>query len=611
MAPRDLGRENFCIGVAPSQSSDLGGPLGIGCHRAARVRLRVVSAAFATVASLTACGGGGGSDSSNPPPAAPPPPPAPSPAPAPAAFTIQSTVPADGSTGASRTGGFAATLSVAASAPTVTSSSITLRGPEGNVLAAKVASSGTALMVTPATGALPGDTTYTVTFAPTIEDITGRAISGTLTKAFTTSSQIWRPTVTDVANVPDLTNLGQPSVAYDAAGNLLVAWHVFGPANHTLYVARLNVATDTWSAPTALETVVNGGIAGLSLTCGTTGDCYLAWTRSQSGTYRTPRTARFDSATSTWGILPDPPVITTIEDVTSVRPVMDKLGNLTLLATTGAQMVAMPFNAATQTWSPQNVYTFGARAGQVRVAMDPLGNISAAWVHQGPSSAWVYGNHYDAGTGVWSAEQPIDDMLDTSLAGSLWLTLDGTNAATVVFARGALPSTIYASRLSPATGLWGASTRLDNNNPNANTAYHPQVTGDAAGYVTAVWNQPGGLWSSRFSPVTSAWTSPVALSATAGATGGTSLTSLAVDIAGNVTATWSTDFGVAASRWLVKSGTWGPVTDISVPSAGSLVFTSRMIETTAGATGDVATAWYQRSNVNGAQQYKLVVNTLD
>jgi len=100
------------------------------------------------------------------------------------------------------------------------------------------------------------------------------------------------------------------------------------------------------------------------------------------------------------------------------------------------------------------------------------------------------------------------------------------------------------------------------------------------------------------------------MSATYGATGGTSGTFLAADIAGNVTASWSNDFGAAASRLLVKDGTWGTVTDISLPTAGSVVFSSRTMQSTSSATGNVATAWYQRNNVNGAQQYKLELNTL-
>lgn len=572
--------------------------------RAASVRLLAVSIALAAVTSLTACGGGGGSSSNTPPP------PPPAPPPPPPAFTIQSTDPADAATGVSRTVAFAATFSAAASAPTVNSSSVTLRGPKGNLLAANVASTGSGVTLTPTAGALPGDTTYTVSFAPTIKDVSGRAIGGALTRTFTTSSQVWGATVTDVADVPDFNSVGQPAIAYDSSGNLLVAWHSAGLTTDTLYAARLNTTTGTWSAPTTLETVTNGAIASLNMVCGTTGDCYLAWTHVQSGSYRTAQIARFDGSTSTWGAPSTPPLTATNWDIISLSPVFDSAGNLTLLATTGAQIMAVRLNTAAQTWGPQNTYTLSASTMEVRAVMDPAGNISAAWVHDTPSSRWVYGGHYNASTSLWSAEQPIADMLNTSAAGSLWLTLDGANAVTVVFARGGFISQVYASRLTPATGLWGTSTRLDNVDPNTNSASGPKVVGDAAGYVTAVWSQHDGLWSSRFSPSSGTWTTPTPMSPSNSTTGGASGTFLAADVAGNVTATWSTDFGAAACRLLAKDSTWGPVTNISVPTAGSVVFTSRTMQTTTSATGDVAAAWYQRNDVNGAQQYKLVLNTL-
>ncbi len=399
-------------------------------------------------------------------------------------------------------------------------------------------------------------------------------------------------------------------MAYDNSGGLLVAWSVAEPTANTLYAARLNTRTGAWSATTIIETISNGAIAAPRLTCGSLGDCYLAWTHWQSGNYRTAQIARFDGSTLAWGAPSSPPLAASSWDVISATPVFDSAGNLTLLATTSAQIMAVRLNTAAQTWGLQNTYTLSASSLGVRAAMDPVGNISAVWVRDGASTRWVYGNYYNASTGVWSAEQPIDDRLNTPMMGSLWLTLDGMNAATVVFARGGFISEINASRLDPATGLWGPSTKISNIDPNINTAYSPNVVGDAAGYVTAVWDQIGVLWSSRFSPVSGQWSTPIAMSTTFGITGGPSGTFLATDIAGNVTATWSSRFGAAACRMLVNDGVWGPVTNISVPTIGSVVFSSDVMQTTSSAEGDVATAWYQRNDANGAQLYKLELNVL-
>ncbi len=564
-----------------------------------RPRFLVEGLAFCAVALLTSCGGGGGGDGSNTPPPSPSTP-----------FTIQSTTPADGAGGVSRTATFSATLSAAASAPTVNAQSVTLKGPEGNLIPAQVTSSGTGVTLTPSAGALPGDTTYTVTFASTIQDLTGRTIGGKLAQVFATSSPAWRATVIDVADTPEFNSVGQPAIAYDALGNLLVAWRAVGPNGDTLHVARMNVATGNWSATTTLETVADGAIGAVNLTCGRTSDCYLAWTRWQSGGHRTARMARFDGARSTWVAPLDVPLDTPTWDVISVQAVFGDGTGLALLATTAAEVVAVQFDTAAQTWGSRNAYVFSASTLEARAVMDPLGNISAVWVHDTPLSRWVYGNRYDARTGLWSAEQPINDALNTAMDGSLNLSLDGTNTATVLYTRGGFISEAYASRLSPVTGLWGAAARLDNIAPNTNSAARPVAVGDAAGNVTAVWGQNEGLWSSRFSPATGKWGPPTPLSATFGATRGTGGTFLSADVAGNVTATWSTNFGVRACRWLVKDGTWGPMTDISVPNTGTLVFTSQAMQSTTSVAGDVATAWYQRNDVGGVPQYKLEINTL-
>jgi hypothetical protein len=525
-------------------------------------------------------------------------------------FLIQGTSPADGATGVSRTAGFAATLTAPASAPTVTSSSVTLKGPQGNVIAANVTSSGAGVTLMPAEGALPGDTTYTVSFAPTIVDTTGRTLTGTRTKTFTTSPQVWGATVTDVADTPVGWDEKEPAIAYDASGNILVALNLRGHlTGDTLYVNQLNVAIGTWSAPVALEVLADGQISGLNMSCGKLGDCYLTWNRfgPVNGNYETTtRIARFDGSSSTWG------APSTVPYGGLATPYFDSSGNMTLLIRTTSEIVALPLNASATAWGSPNRFTFtGSPVILPQAVMDAAGNIAVVWVHEGPSTRWVYGSRYNAATGVWSAEQPIADQLNTTANSPLWLAVDGAGAATVAFARGGFIAEVYAARLEPATGLWGASIRLDNVDPDRDFAMYPNVIADAAGYATAIWTQWGGLWTSRYSPGAGIWSAPQAMPA--GCSGGVEGTLLAVDIAGNVTALWSSGFGVGACRWLVKDGAWGPATDINVPTAGSVIFTSRTMRMATSPTGNLAATWYQQNGSDtgpGVQLHKLVLNTL-
>jgi len=519
------------------------------------------------------------------------------------AFTIQAVYPPNGSIGISRASGFAATLSAAASPPTVNANSVALKGPEGNVIAANVVVSGTDVRLVPPAGALPGDTTYTVNFAPAIQDTTGRSLSGNLTWTFTTSPQAWDMFETNAADTPIGLDEIQPSIAFDAAGNIWVTWEVADLYNDTMYAARLNTATGVWSAPTTIDSVA-GRHYGQHMLCAQSGDCYLMWSHTQYSPFETaPRVARFDASTSTWSAPIEPPMTGITGDLSTITPSLDNAGNLILLIATTTGITALPLNTATQVWGAPNTFTFSAPTFEAHAVIDSAGNISVAWIHGSPTTRTVYGGHYDATSRAWSAEQPIEDTYN----GMLSLALDGTGAVTALYSRGGFASFVSAARLDPATGLWGAPVRLDNVNPDVDGAFASNVVGDAGGYVTALWGQNQGMWTSRYSPVSGTWSPPSHVSTTIYAG---SVDTLVADAAGNVTASWSSDFGAGACRWLVKDAAWGPVTDISVPAVGSVIFTSRTMATATSPSGNVATTWYQRNDVNGVQQHKLVLNVL-
>lgn len=499
-------------------------------------------------------------------------------------------------------------FSAIASAPTARASAVKLTGPLGNTIEATVGTSSDTLTLTPA-ATLPGDTTWTVTLAPTITDASGQGLSGSRTVTFRTDAQAWNNNAADVAETPDLNVVGQPAITYDATGALIVAWHAPVSNTDTLYTARRDIVTGAWSAPVALQSLVNGAISALDMTCGVAGDCWLGWTQYLSGAFREARVARFDVATAAWEAPLAVPLINSVGDIVSIHPVLDQQGELQVLATTSAQIMAMRRDAPTQGWGAQNVYTLSASSMETHAVMDPLGNISAVWVHDGTSTREVHGSHYDAAAGTWSAEQTMADQLNTAMTGSIWVALDGRNAVTAVFARGGFASEVNAARLDPETGLWGPSVRIDDIDPNVESASRPNVTGDAAGQVTAVWQQYSGLWSSRLSPGSNAWSMPIRISPAFGLSA-TSGVFLAADVAGNVTASWSNDFGIASARLPATGDAWGAVADISVPSSGTRVFSARTLQTTCSAGGDVASVWQQRNDtVSGAVRYLLEVNT--
>lgn len=475
-----------------------------------KIRLLVLSVALTALAVLAACGGGGADTQGNVPTSTatpPPPPPAPLPSdspqptaplpldPAPLPFTIQSTDPVDRAARVNRASTFAATFSAQASAVSVTSETVQLSGPQGNVIATNATSSGAEVMISPAAGALPGDTTYTITFSSTIEDIAGRRLTGERSKSFTTAPSAWRPTVIDVAEIESFESSSTVAIASAASGDLLLAWsrRSWNFASATLYVAQVDAVGGGVVGPIELQAITDGSVGGESLTCSSTGDCYLAWLDQRIGGHQTARLARFVVSSGTWDLPIAVPFAGVVGSILSVKPNVGHEGNVTVLATTSSQVLAVRFDVASQSWGPQNTYALSASTLEIHAAMDTAGNIVAAWIHAGQGTRWVYGIYYSASSGRWSSEQPIDDQLNTSMRGSMVLGLHDTNAATVVFSRGGFISQVNASHLNPVTGIWGPSIRLDDVDSSRDSAHSPMVIGDAIGHVTVVWRQNSGL----------------------------------------------------------------------------------------------------------------------
>ena len=127
---------------------------------------------------LAGCGGGGNST----PAVITPPPPVTTPPQS--EFAILSSLPVDTATNVSRSSGLAVTLSAAPDPSSINAGSVSLRGPQGNLVPGTLSVSGNEIRLQP-TVALPGGTQYAFNFAASIKNVAGRSLNAASVRTLT------------------------------------------------------------------------------------------------------------------------------------------------------------------------------------------------------------------------------------------------------------------------------------------------------------------------------------------------------------------------------------------------------------------------------------------
>jgi hypothetical protein len=188
-----------------------------------------------------------------------------------------------------------------------------------------------------------------------------------------------------------------------------------------------------------------------------------------------------------------------------------------------------------------------------------------------------------AASPTWLA--PVDVSATGHAAFSPQVTLDAQGNATAVWQRSNGPNTIVQSATRPAGGAWSAPDDLSATGQNAAT---PQFTVDAQGNATAVWQRANGnlFVQSATRPAGGTWSAPVDLSVTGGDASGPQV---AVDAQGIATAVWqrSASNSIVQSATLRADGTWSPPVDLSAAghdASGSQVAVD--------AQGNATAIWY-------------------
>jgi hypothetical protein len=243
-------------------------------------------------------------------------------------------------------------------------------------------------------------------------------------------------------------------------------------------------------------------------------------------------------------------------------------------------------------WTPPiDLSAAGQNAINAQIAIDPEGNATAVWQRSNGSNTII-----QAATkprlGSW-ASIPDDVSLPGEDATNPQITIDAKGNATAVWQRSNGSNTIIQASTKPFGGSW--QTTPDDLSLTGEDATNPQIAVDRAGNATAVWSRLDGsnfIIQASTKLFGGSWqTTPDDLSQTGE---DAAFPQIAVDRAGNATAVWQRSNG---SNLIIQAstkpfgGSW-QLTPDDLSQTGQDANTAQIAVDRAGN----ATAVWQRSN---------------
>ncbi|HEV7574895.1 MAG TPA: hypothetical protein VGO85_02530 [Caldimonas sp.] len=400
----------------------------------------------------------------------------------------------------------------------------------------------------------------------------------------------------------DATVAADPDVAVAGAGVGLVAWSEV-VAGHSVVRARFLGA-----GVGAAMTLSASGDAGLpKVAFDTAGDAIVAWTQYENGR-NDIWASRFVAATVAWGAPVRLSAPNAVADANVPDVAVDGAGNAFVVwhqgdgRTNHFDVWSARYAAAGGTWSaPARLSDGVMSAFNPRVALNAAGVGAAAWtqgqddgtvVSNGPEDIWA--RRLDSGSGVAAAATRINHVggeVD-GVYGQIAVAIDGQGNGFALWVQGSgtLPFVIHAARLSAANG-WQPDTVITSN--PLDSSYGPHVAFDAAGNAVAVWQQQTGVGAfggvARFDAGTGLWGTSTAFGTDVA--GDVYDPHVAIDGAGNATAVWyqlsDNAVSVLSSRSLAGAA-WGASLVLDAAATG---FTYPVPRVAANAAGRTIALW--------------------
>ena len=391
----------------------------------------------------------------------------------------------------------------------------------------------------------------------------------------------WRPATTLTDPTDD--SLDQ-HVAADAQGNVTAVWRsTDGGATYSVQTAS-RPSGGTWSAPLPLSDAAQSAFAP-EVVVDPAGNATAVWYRSNGTKYVVQASTR--PAGGGW--TPAVDLSETSQDAF-----------LPALATTpsGAVTVVWERSNGTNTiiqsstrslggvWSsPVDLSEVGQDASSARVAVDPDGRAAAVWIRKNADDEYVVQSATRPNGGAWAP--PLDLSDGTRSAFAPQIALDAAGNATVAWHRSSGAGIVVQATQRALGGLWTLPVDLSD---MAVDATAPELAIDPAGNATATWFTYNGneyLVEAATRAAGAAWAPTVKVSPTPDAVDPV----VTMDSAGTATLAWfqsnggGTDVLLASRRPL--GGTWSA----PVPVSGG-TNPGELPDLTVDAAGDVTAVWH-------------------
>jgi len=249
------------------------------------------------------------------------------------------------------------------------------------------------------------------------------------------------------------------------------------------------------------------------------------------------------------------------------------------------------------------------------VAIGPDGAAYLIWDDYRPGTqADIYFSRRDPATGIWSANQRVNNDTSNRTQYQADIAVDGANNAYAVWqdprngSKTADPD-IYFSKRSSATGTWGANVRVNGDTQGAPAQYAPAIAVQSDGAAVAVWvdrrSNQWNIYSARLAAGGSTWGTNMRV--TSNTTSRKDRPDVILGPDGTAYAVWEDDRNGNYDIWYSKlpagSSTWSTDVKISDDPGAAAQYGTRI---GVDSTGNLLVIWlddrpYPRTEVRSAR----------
>ncbi len=224
-------------------------------------------------------------------------------------------------------------------------------------------------------------------------------------------------------------------------------------------------------------------------------------------------------------------------------------------------------------------------AESVTLAVDPAGDVIAAWKQRFAGSEAIEVNYKPAGGG-W--EGPATLEFGAAVVETPAVAIDPAGDAVVIWRQGVGGNHVILASSMPSGGAWASPLAISSSALNAEA---PDVAMNASGTALAVWQSSSGATSvveSNVLPLGGSWNGETPVSAPATVTEPPHV--VADPTTGDFTAIWSrSSTGLLAEvASLPASGAWGPPESVSTSG-----LEAHAPQVAVDSAGDAVAAWYR------------------